>query len=550
MQELNEILVTLPDGSERRVAAGSPAGAVLADDGSLLAAAVDNLVVNLDYPLVRSAAVRPIRYHNREGNELYRRSLSFLLVTAARVVFPASRMVIGHSLAGGYYFDLVGPDLLDAASLGKLEEEIRRLIAADLPILHKYVSVREAIAIFGQAGRADKVKLLKRNFDHEIELYELNGFPEMPVGPLAPSTGRLGHFELKSYPPGLVLRFPDKRDITRMPPAADQTRLFAVYHESKKWSQILKVQNVGDINEVVARGRFHECVQVAEALHEKKIAFIADRIMANVSRARLIFIAGPSSSGKTTFAKRLSVQLRVNGLQPRAIGLDDYFVDRDLTPKDAKGDFDFEHLHALNLDLLNDHLVRILAGEDVELPRYDFKTGRSVMSGHHLKLGPDDVLVVEGIHGLNPSLTSRITADQKFRIYVSALTQLTIDDHNRIPTTDTRLIRRIVRDHKYRGYSALDTIRRWPSVIRGEARNIFPWQEQADVIFNTALLYELAVLKAFARRSLEQVPPDEPEFAEARRILEFLHLFAEADTAAVPPTSIIREFFGGSSFEY
>lgn len=547
---MTEITITLIDGAEVRVAPGTPVGAVLAPDRTLLAAAVDNLVVNLDYPLIRSCGVRPIRYNHREGNELYRRSLAFLLAAAARTVFASSRIVIGHSLAGGYYFDIHGPDVLDAASLGRLEEEIRRLIAADLPINHKYVSVREAIALFNASGRPDKVKLLKRNFDHEIELYELNGFHEMPVGPLVPSTGRLGHFALTLYPPGFVLRFPDKRDIQKMPSAADQTRLFAVYHESKKWSQILKVQNVGDLNEVLAQGKFHECVQVAEALHEKKIAFIADRIMANIGRARLIFIAGPSSSGKTTFAKRLAVQLRVNGLHPKAIGLDDYFVDRELTPKDPRGDYDFEHLQALNLDLLNEHLVKLLAGEEVELPRYDFKTGKSVASGHALRLERDDVLVVEGIHGLNPALTPRITADQKFRIYVSALTQLTIDDHNRIPTTDTRLIRRIVRDHKYRGYSALDTIRRWPSVIRGEARNIFPYQEQADVIFNTALLYELAVLKAFARRSLEQVPPDEPEFAEARRILEFVHLFAEADTAAVPPTSIIREFIGGSSFVY
>lgn len=547
---MNEITILLPDKVERKVPIGTPAGVVLSDDGTLLAAAVDNLVVNLDYPLIRSAVVRPIRYLNREGNELYRRSLSFVLVAAARSVFPASRVVIGHSLAGGYYFDLIGPDTVDEAGLARLEEELRSLIDADLPILHTYVSLREAITVFEKAERGDKVKLLMRNFDHEIELYELNGFHEMPIGPLVPSTGRLRHFALSLYPPGFVLRFPDKRDISRMPTRADQTRLFAVYHESKKWSQILKVRNVGDLNEIIEQEKFHGCVQVAEALHEKKIAFIADRIMDNIDHARLIFIAGPSSSGKTTFAKRLGVQLRVNGITPRAIGLDDYFVDREKTPRDSRGEIDFEALQALNLDILNDHLVRLLAGEEIEPPRYDFKSGKSVCGEHGLKLGPHDVLVVEGIHGLNPALTPRIMPEQKFRIYVSALTQLSIDDHNRIPTTDTRLIRRIVRDSKFRGYSALNTINRWPSVIRGEARNIFPFQEQADVIFNTALLYELAVLKSHARQSLERVPPDEPEFAEARRILEFLHLFAEADALAVPPTSILREFIGGSSFEY
>lgn len=546
---MSDLEMQMPDDVIVKVPVGTMVGELFKDP-DILAVSVDNLVVSVYYRLVRSAQIRPLMYGVKEANEVYRRTLSFVLHVAVRKLFPNSRFVIGHSLEGGHYYDVYGEDTVDGTMLFKIEEEMKRLIAADLAPSRRTVSVREALVMFKALNRMDKVKLLLRNYYHDIMIYELDGYSDIPFGPLAPTTGSIKHFSLSLYSPGFVLRFPDKKNILKMPPAVDQTRLFAVYHESKKWSRILQTSNVGDLNETVAKGRFHECVQVAEALHEKKIASIADKIGANLDNARLIFIAGPSSSGKTTFAKRLGIQLRVNGVHPVFISMDDYFVDREKTPRDAAGDYDFEALEALNVELFNEHLLRLPEGEEVTSPRYDFKSGKSLADGHTLKLRNDQVLIIEGIHGLNDLLTVKIPRGKKFKIYVSALTQLTIDDHNRIPTTDTRLIRRVVRDHQFRGYSAMDTIRRWPSVIRGEARNIFPFQEEADVIFNTALLYELAVLKPRARKAFEEVPPDQPEFAEARRILEFLHLFIEGDPRDVPPTSILREFIGGSSFVY
>jgi len=544
------IKVKLPDGSERAALSGSPLGDLLSSDPEVLGAMVDHLVVGLDYRLVRSANVIPLRYADKEGNEIYRRTLSFILAAAAMKVFPGERVVIGHSLANGYYYEVDDRYTISDVDLNRLELRMRELINADIKLNKYFVSVEDAIKRFSDLGRKEKVNLLKRNYEHDISFYEIDGFIDIPFGPLAPSTSRVGKFELVTYQQGFVLRFPDKRDITRMPIASDQTRLFAVYHESKKWSQILGIQNVGDLNEVIAKKQFRECVQVAEALHEKKLASIADMITERIDKSRLIFIAGPSSSGKTTFAKRLGVHLRVNGIRPISIGMDDYFVNRDETPKDDKGEFDFESLKALKVELFNEHILRLLAGEEVTIPRFDFKLGIGFLDGAKIKLEKNQVLIVEGIHGLNPSLTPRIPLKNKFRIYISALTQLTIDDCNRIPTTDTRLIRRIVRDHQFRGYSACETLKRWPLVIRGEKRNIFPYQEEADVIFNTALLYELAVLKPCARRALEEVPPDQFQFSEAQRMLDFLHLFIEGDSRAVPPTSILREFIGGSSFSY
>lgn len=547
---MNEIVLTLPDKSTRRVPQGTTVREILPDDPDILAAMVDNLTVGLNYRLVRSAAVVPLNYASREGNEVYRRTLAFLLGAATKRVYPQAKLVIGHSLAGGYYFDITGVEPFDAGVVARLEEEMKHLVAENLPLTAQYMSLREAIELFEHCGMTEKVRLLKRLYYHDVQVFTLGDFCDMPIGPLAATTGQLRRFALVHYPPGMVLRFPDKRNIDRMSTRADQTRLFAVYHESKKWSKIIGIENVGDLNEMVAQKRIAECIQVAEGLHEKKIAQIADRIAAGIDKTKLVFIAGPSSSGKTTFAKRLGIQLRVNGLTPIGIGLDDYFVDREATPKDDRGEYDFESLYALNIDALNNDLVRLLAGEEVTVPRYDFKNGKSVPGDRRIRLERSQVLIVEGIHGLNDQLTPRIAPESKFKIYVSALTQLSIDTLNRIPTTDTRLIRRIVRDRRYRGYPTSETIRRWPSVVRGEKRNIFPYQESADVIFNTALPYELAVLKRFARRFLEEVTPEEPEFAEARRILTFLQLFVTVDDDAVPPTSILREFIGGSSFKY
>ncbi|MBL4889212.1 MAG: nucleoside kinase [Candidatus Lindowbacteria bacterium] len=547
---MNLIEISLPRAKKVQVAEGTPVGDVLQECTDVLAAEVGHLTVGLDYRLIRSAVVQPLTYRSRAGNEVYRRSLSFVLNVAASRVIPGVKLVIGHSLGGGFYFDYSGIDVLTDELLSKIENEMKNIVKADEKIEVEYYSVKAAIELFEKAGRVDKVNLLRRTYLHDIAVYGLQGFIDMPIGPLAPSTGRLSRFELVNYQPGFVLRFPKKGDISKMPPAADQTRLFAVYHESKSWSRILRVQNVGELNEISARGDFEKIVQIAEALHEKRIAKIADQIHDRIDKSRLVFIAGPSSSGKTTFAKRLMVQLRVNGLRPVAVGMDDYFVNREDTPLDSRGEYDFESIDALDTKTFNENIVGLISGKEIMAPKFDFKVGKRVGDGHPMRLEDDQVILVEGIHGLNDKLTPDLSPDKKFKIYVSALTQLTIDDLNRIPTTETRLLRRMVRDRKYRGYSAADTIKRWPSVIRGEAKNIFPFQESADVIFNTALLYELAVLKRLARKALEEVDPEEPEFNQARQLLDFLRLFIEVESDAVPPTSILREFIGGSSFNY
>lgn len=536
-------------GMPREVVIGTPLAGLFPPrigEKAVLAARLDTLVVDLATPVLRKCRVEAVTYGTKEGNEVYRRTLTFLLFVAARRAFPRGHLVIGHSLSGGYYYDLEGEA---PGGILRLAEELGDLILRDLPIEKVHFGISEAIDYFEGAGRLDKVRLLQRAGKANVEAYRLEGICDIPFGPLAPATGATPHFSLVPYPPGFVLRFPEKKDMTRMSPPSEQTRLFAVYHESKRWCRILGVENVGDLNEVIAAGGLRELIQVAEALHEKKIAQLSDSVAAS-PEVRLIQIAGPSSSGKTTFSKRLSVHLRVAGLAPHPLSLDNYFVDREKTPLDKDGHFDFEALGALDLDLLNEQLMRLLAGEEVGIPRYDFKSGRRIENAQKMRLDKDAILVLEGIHGLNEELTKRIPHERKRKIYVSALTQLTIDDSNRIPTTDTRLLRRIVRDRKYRGYRAIETIRRWPSVIRGEAKNIFPFQETADWMFNTALLYEMAVLKLHARRALEEVSPEETEAQEAHRLLDFLDLFLEVDGDAVPPTSILREFIGGSSFHY
>lgn len=537
-------------GRTKKVPVGTPVGALLpseADGKAVLAARIDALVVDLSTPVLRRCRVAPVTYGDRDGNDVYRHTLTFLLSVAARKSFPDRRVSIGHSLAGGYYYDVEGG--ADAVFLTRLRETLEDLIRRDLPIEKIHFGVAEAIEHFARQGRNDKVRLLRRFHQPTVEAYRLEGVYDVPFGPLALHSGATPNFALVPYPPGFVLRFPDKRDLHRISAPSEQTRLFSVYHESKRWSRVLGIENVADLNDVVAEGNFRSLVHAAEALHERKIAEIADAVAGNRD-VRVVVIAGPSSSGKTTFSKRLAVHLRVAGLRPHPVALDDYFVDRERTPRDAEGEYDFEALEALDLDLLNDHLEKLLAGREVTLPKYDFKTGRRRRGHHALRLAGDDVLILEGIHGLNDALMRGVPRANQRKIYVSALTQLTIDDTNRIPTTDTRLLRRIVRDRKFRGYSAIDTIRRWPSVTRGEARNIFPFQETADWMFNTALLYELAVIKPFARRALEEVSPEEPEMQEVRRLLAFLDLFLEADPDPVPPTSILREFIGGSSFRY
>ena len=404
--------------------------------------------------------------------------------------------------------------------------------------------------MFQQMGELSKVKLFRSTGRMNTIYYDIDGYTDYYYGSLLTNTSQIYLFGLEKYRDGMLLRIPSTQHPTELDEMTHQDKMFAIFREHHQWQDIIGIRTVGDLNEAVKRGDTSLLIQVSEALQEKKIAEIAEEIARRSSSLRLVLIAGPSSSGKTTTCKRLSVQLLVNGIRPVGISLDDYFVDRQYTPRDEKGDFDYEHLHALNLPLLNEHINALLNGEEVELPKYDFHTGKSKSSGKKLRLKKDEVLVMEGIHALNPELTAHIPQQQKYRIYASALTTILLDNHNYIPTTDNRLLRRIVRDHKYRGVCAQETIRRWASVRKGENRWIFPYQENADAMFNTAMLFELAVLREQALPLLEEVPEQCHEYAEAYRLRKFLRYFAPIPNREIPPTSLLREFLGGSSFKY
>jgi uridine kinase len=486
--------------------------------------------------------------HHREGQPIYRRSISIVLIQAAHEVIPEARLRIGQSRGDGYFFEWQGPPLTEALA-GQIEARMRGIVLEDRPFVEEPMDIREAIDLFERSGAPERVRLLKTLRLATVPVVWIGDLPTLLHGPVAPAAGGLGGFELGLYSGGLILQFPDgqvgNREINDMP------RVFKVYRDTRRWNEILGVADVGQFNEACISGAVNEIVKVAEGLHEKRIAEIADGVLAREG-ATLVLVAGPSSSGKTTFAKRLSVQLRVNGVRPVALSLDAYYVDRERTPKDAEGKPDFESIEAIDLPLLNEHLERLLKGERVETPRYDFGTGKRAPKDkwHSLQLLPSDLLIVEGIHGLNERLTAAIPAAHKFRVYVSALSQLTVDDHERIFTSDSRLLRRIVRDRLFRAYKADRTIEMWPSVRRGEKRNIFPFQEQSDAIFNSALVYEPAVLKVYAERFLLEVPVDSPSFPEADRLLRFLSLFVPVFAEEVPQTSILREFIGGSTFSY
>jgi uridine kinase len=451
------------------------------------------------------------------------------------------------------------PLTLDDA--GAIRHRMKEIIDAAMPIHRHDATTQEAIELFDSLHNRSKVKLLKSSGKLYTTYYDIDGYVDYYYGSLLTNTSQLYLFGVEKYYDGLLLRLPSMEHPTELGEMTHQDKMFGIFKEHHAWQDIIGLRTVGDLNEAILAGRSPQLIQVSEALQEKKISRIADEItqrinpptslgMGNNKGVRLVLIAGPSSSGKTTTCKRLSVQLAVNGIKPIGISLDDYFLDREKTPLDEKGEYDFEHLHALNLPLFNEQLNALFKGEEVELPRYDFPTGKSLMSGKKLTLHDDEVLVVEGIHALNPELTAQIPNEQIFRVYASALTTILLDNHNYVPTTDNRLLRRIIRDYKYRGVSALDTIRRWPSVRAGENKWIFPYQENADAMFNSAMLFELAVIKSQAEPLLEQVPENCKEYAEAYRLLKFLKYIKPIPETQIPPTSLLREFLGGSSFEY
>jgi len=518
--------------------------------GKPLAAKINQHLVSLDTSIRYACKITPVSYAQREGTAVYRRSACLILFEAAKELFPEAEVIVGQSLAGGYYFDLRAPRTLPSDHLAQIEARMRQIVGENRPFQRQTITSEEAVQHFRDEGYEDKIKLLTTTRWIEVRLVGCGVFKDMQHGPVVPSTGYIDHFELVPYAPGFVLRFPEQRSEEARPALAPEPGLFQIYKETKAWNRILGVVNVGQLNEACLSGEIGEVIKIAEGFHEKKIAEFADVVAQRRDKVRLVLIAGPSSSGKTTFSKRLMIQLRVNGLRPVTLSTDNYFVGRAQTPLDEQGKPDFECLEAVDVALFNEHLEQLLGGREAQIPTYDFFTGTRDPQTTPMRLGLDDILIVEGIHGLNPRLTESVPTDHKLKIYISALTQLGLDDHNRIMTTDVRLIRRIVRDRKYRGHGAGRTLNMWPSVLRGERQNIFPYQESADLMFNSTLIYEPAVLRVFAERFLLEVPSDDEAFGEAYRLLQFVRMFVPIFPDEVPHTSILREFVGGSTFEY
>jgi uridine kinase len=530
-----------------------------------LGALVNNDAVSLSYPLEVDSEVTLLTLADSHGFRIYRHSVCFLLAKAVKDLFPQAHFSVEHSLGTGFYcsFDENGLGQRPPEASGKLihrginPEQLRRverrmldLVARKIPIERHKIAFTEAVKQFEQAGQWDKFNLLRFRNPPKIVIYRCEGFFDLAHGPLAEDTGALRPFKLIAHPPGFVLQFAERENPTSLPAFEPQPHLFQIFKEHKEWGRILGVNTVGRLNEIIANREISDFIKIAEAFHEKKIAQIADGISERRRQIKWVLIAGPSSSGKTTFAKRLAVQLRVNGLRPVTISVDNYFVDRERTPKDERGEYDFENIETLDLRLLNEHLSRLDAGEEVEMPHFNFEKGKREFRGHQLRLEEDQLALVEGIHALNPRLTQAVPTEHKFRAYVSALTQLNLDFNNRVSTTDNRLVRRLVRDSMFRGNNALTTLSLWPNVRRGEKAWIFPYQQEADVAFNSALDYELAVLKPTVEPLLSEVKPSHPQYAEARRMQDFLASFLAVSDHFVPPTSILREFIGRSSFRY
>ena len=514
-----------------------------------ISAHVNNKVEGMHYRAYKQKEVEFLDITSSSGSRAYTRTLFFVLCKAAHELFKPCKVAIDIPVSNGYYVNLnIGrPITLDDA--GAIRRRMQEIIDAAMPIHRHETTTKEAIELFDGLHNHSKVKLLKGIGRLYTTYYDIDGYVDYYYGSLLTNTSQIYLFGLEKYYDGLLLRLPSREHPSELGEMTHQDKMFGIFKEHHQWQDILGLRTVGDLNDAISQGYSSQLIQVSEALQEKKISRIADEI-AQRKGIKLVLIAGPSSSGKTTTCKRLSVQLAVNSIKPIGISLDDYFLDRDKTPRDEKGDYDFEHLHALNLPLLNEQLAALFRGDEIELPRYDFPTGTSQKSGKRLRLHDNEILVVEGIHALNPELTAEIPNEQIFRVYASALTTILLDNHNYIPTTDNRLLRRIIRDHKYRAVTAQETIRRWPSVRAGENKWIFPFQENADAMFNSAMLFELAVIKSQAEPLLEQVPENAPEHAEAYRLLKFLHYIKPIPETQIPPTSLLREFLGGSSFEY
>lgn len=517
-----------------------------------ICARVNNKTESLAYPVFGPKQIEFLPRHSASGQRVYIRSLCMILYKALTDCFPGTRLRIEHSISKGYYCRILGNVSATTDVVERLRERMREIVAQNLTFERKERLTSDVIQIFERQGLNDKVELLKTTHELYTVYYRLGDVCDSYYGNLALTTGQISTFDLIPYKEGMLLLGFDSKQPDEPAKSTSQEKLYRAFTDYLDFNHIIGLQNVGELNKVVENNRTADLINVAEALHDKKIGRISDEITRRYHEggARIVLIAGPSSSGKTTFTKRLGIQLMTNLLIPQSISLDDYFINRENTPLDENGEYDFESLYALDLKLFNHDLNALINGEEVELPYYNFETGQREYRGNKIRLGENTILLIEGIHGLNPELTAQVEASMKYTIYVSALTTLSIDDHNWVPTTDNRLLRRIIRDFKYRAVSAADTIKRWPSVRRGEEKWIFPYQENADAMFNSSLLFELGVMKEYGEEILKNVPRDIPEYGEAYRLRSFLSYFTPIGDHMIPPTSLLREFLGGSTFHY
>ena len=520
-------------------------------ENTICAAIVNNQIRELSFCLVKPKQIEFIDVSHTDGMRLYIRSLIFVLYAAVKEAFPQVKLKIQNGISNGYFFELEGFDKeITDSDVFTIKQEMDTLISQDLPFIKKRIQTTEAVPLLKQQGLEEKAQLFEQQGNLFSSLYFLKNQSNYFYGHLLPSTGYISNYGLIPYFNGLLLQIPKQKKFGSLHKLVKLNKLFGIFQEQKDWAEILNVSTVGNLNGFTLNKKSGDVLKISEALHEKKIAEIANMIYKLDGDLRVVLVSGPSASGKTTFSKRLGVQLAVNGLRPYQISLDDYFVDREKTPIDEFGELDFEALAAIDIEYFNQQLVELMEGKEIELPGFDFQTGKRIKSHKTLKLNKGDILIVEGIHGMNPGLLTQVDKKYTFNIFISALTQISFDEHTHVSTADNRLLRRIIRDHNYRGYSASETIKRWPSVRRGEEKNIFPYQENADVMFNSATLYELAVLKKYAEPVLKQVPENCEEHVEAKRLLKFLSWFKQIDDAEIPPTSLLREFLGGSSFVY
>ena len=518
-----------------------------------VSAKVNNKVESLDFRVYYNKDIEFLDITSSSGMRTYVRSLFFILVKAVEELYPQGSISLEHPISKGYFCKLHIDRTIGLDDVQRIKQKMQEIIAADIPYTRTESHTEEVVRLFEKRGMMDKARLLDTYGQLYSYYYQLGDTVDCYYSSLVPSTGYIRLFDIVKYYDGLLLRIPSRENPTKLEEVVKQEKMLEVFQEYHRWNQILGISTVGDLNVACNHGHATDLINVSEALQEKKIAQIADEIThrnQDGQRVKLVLISGPSSSGKTTFSKRLSIQLMTNGLKPYPISLDDYFVNRNDTPLDENGKHDFESLYAVDLPFFEEQLTTLLNGGEVELPRYNFTTGKREMSGKKLRIDEHMILIIEGIHALNPALTSHIPNENKYKVYVSALTTILLDNHNYIPTTDNRLLRRIIRDYKYRNYSAEETIARWPSVRAGEEKWIFPYQENADAMFNSALLFELAVLKDYVEPVLRKVPNRCPEYSEAHRLLRFLNYFVSVQDKELPPTSLLREFLGGSSFQY